>query len=146
MPGAIGKQDVHLSGYGHSIWGGNPPIGKGRVYEEGDQAIFEGQFNLEMRDAAETYAAIKFNPDMQEFSWGFNAEFKPGDHGGRRVNYIENTKIYEVSPVVVGAGIGTGVLDIKEASPEPEIKLDSPATINAKLLLASLAEQKMEVS
>ena len=143
--GAVGKQDVLLSAYGHSSWRGKKPIGKGKVYEKGNEAIFEGHFNMEIQDAKETFSALKFAPEMSEFSWGFNItryDYSKDEDDtswyGRILNIYE-TQIFEVSPVLLGAGYNTRVLDMKSARDEypdqhaeQELAVPSPALVKAR--------------
>ena len=113
--GAIGKQDVLISAYQHKSWDGALPVGKGRVYEKGDLAIFEGHFNMELQSGHDHYTALKFAPELAQFSWGFNTtkhDYEKTDDGWLIMN-IRETKIFEVSPVLVGAGVGTGVMEMK---------------------------------
>ena len=113
--GSIGKQDVLISAYQHKSWDGALPVGKGRVYEKGDLAIFEGHFNMELQSGHDHYSALKFAPELAEFSWGFNTvkyDYEKTDDGWLIMN-IRETKIFEVSPVLVGAGVGTGVVEMK---------------------------------
>ena len=72
LNGAIGDQTVIMSGYGHASWGGGLdglPIGKGRVFERGDEAIFEGKFFLDTYAGKETYATVKNIGNLQEWSF-----------------------------------------------------------------------------
>ena len=141
MHGSVGNQNVHISPLGHAVWDGHLPIGKGVAYEDGNLAVMEGMFNLEIQAGRDCYSAIKFAPELYQFSWGFQATRKPGSHA-----YIERTKIWEVSPVLIGAGVNTRVLAVKSTEPEPEEtpeeeipeeqeakSLITPASINAVL-------------
>ena len=127
LPGAIESgQKVRISAYNHSSWGDALPVGKGVVTEQGEQLIVDGQFFLDTQSGAETYKVVKNLDDLTEYSFGFDitdAEF--GQKDGKDVQFIKGLNIFEVSPVLLGAGIGTRTLDIKlkkEAVPTHDSK------------------------
>jgi HK97 family phage prohead protease len=116
LPGAFpdGKQ-VLISAYGHTSWLGKPPIGVATIHEKGDKVLGEGRFNLMTTDGKDTYEALKFAPQLQEFSYGFyptewSVEEWEDDGEARMLKKID---IKEMSPVLVGAGIDTGLVSIK---------------------------------
>lgn len=105
------------------IWGhqwDSLPVGKGVIRVERDRAVFEGAFHLQSEWSREAYATVKAMQGLQEFSYGFDiAEggAEPGEHDGQPVRVITKIKrVYEVSPVLVGAGEDTRVLAIKSAA------------------------------
>ena len=147
--GAIGKQDVVISAYQHQSWKGALPLGKGSVYEMGNKAFFEGHFHHMTEDSRDTYNWLKYAPEMAEFSWGFTVkkyDFSDTDDGWFVMNIYE-AKVFEVSPVLVGAGIDTGVVEMKsrhgrkddQQTPIEEKLLDGPEVVKARLFLAELA-------
>lgn len=96
------------------------PLGKARVYEEGDQALAELSFNLDIPEAKGWHSAIMFDlaqgESVQEYSYGYNlVEFDYEQRGSDRVRKFKKVEVLEVSPVLKGAGIGTGTLSIKSA-------------------------------
>jgi hypothetical protein len=122
-PGSIGKQKVVVSPYGHRVWDGAIPVGKGTVSEEGNEALADVRFFLDTQSGREHFTVLKELGGEQEWSFGFDVTewAEPNEEqrqtGVRRV--IKGLKIHEVSPVLIGAGIGTATLATKEA-PEPE--------------------------
>lgn len=113
-PGAFSAEDVLISAYGHESWFGAAPVGKGRISEQGDKAIFEGQFWLDTAGGEETFKVVKNAEDLQEWSYGFDVlESAQGEMDGQPVQFLDKLKVYEVSPVLVGAGIDTRTLAIK---------------------------------
>lgn len=116
IPGAIGTpQKVRMSAYNHSSWGDALPIGKGVVYESGDEMIFEGGFFLNTTMGKDTHAIVKEMGDLQEYSYGFDImEASFGQFEEQDVRFLKGLKIYEVSPVMLGAGIDTRTLAIKD--------------------------------
>ena len=70
---------------------------------------------MELQSGHDHYKALKFAPELSEFSWGFNIlryDYEKNEDDWRIMNIYE-TKIFEVSPVLVGAGVNTGVLEMK---------------------------------
>jgi HK97 family phage prohead protease len=98
------------------VWGHRweDPIGKGLIQVLGDEVRLEGRFFLETARGREAYATVKAMGTLQEWSWGFRAtavRYEP--RVGRRVRVITGAEVFEVSPVLVGAGRGTGTLALK---------------------------------
>lgn len=90
------------------------PVGKGVIRVDGERAVFDGTFNLKTSWGRDAYEAVKDAGDLQEYSWGFKTtDTEYGEKDGRRVRFIKAANVYEVSPVLVGAGIGTGTLAVK---------------------------------
>ena len=113
--GAFGKQAVKLVG-AHD-WAA-PPIGTGLIREDGKDAIVDFRFNLKMASGREWYESIKASHAAgvpQEFSYGFDILEKDVDgaseFGAQRI--LKSLDVFEVSPVMVGAGMNTRLLDVK---------------------------------
>jgi phage head maturation protease len=105
--------DSHNWGIGH--W-----LGKGRISVGTKYARFVGSF-LDTSAGRDAHVAIKEGQGVTEWSWSFQVgESHPEERDGRDVRVI--TKLagrpFEVSPVLVGAGIGTGTVAIKAALKE----------------------------
>lgn len=114
LPGAFGEQRVIISAYGHGSWNGALPVGKGRIFESDIGGIVEGQFFLDTQAGAETYKTIKNVGDLQEWSYALpEIDYEMREQDGQRIRVIKRVKVNEVSPVLLGAGIGTQLLDIK---------------------------------
>jgi len=112
IPGAFGEQSVKLAAWGHG-WD-KLPVGRGAIREEGDKAIFDGQFFLDTESGREHFTTIKHLAELQEWSYGFKIlERAEGEHEGRPVRFLKRMKVWEVSPVMVGAGVDTMTVDIK---------------------------------
>jgi hypothetical protein len=59
--------------------------------------------------------------DLQEWSYGYNVlDGGPGIFDGKRVRELRKLDVFEVSPVLKGAGVGTGTLAIKSGRPEAD--------------------------
>lgn len=108
-----GKQ-VLVSAYMHGSWAGKLPVGKATINEVGNDVLAEGLFNLKTIEGKDTYEAVKFAPELQEWSYGFyptEADDGTGDDEGARI--LKKVDVKEISPVLIGAGVNTGVLAIK---------------------------------
>ena len=118
--GAIAKDNVVLlSPYRHDVvTGKGRPVGKGRVYERGNQAILEAQFFMKMEDGRETFEMVRGLGADGEWSLGFmvlkesvpSVEWK--EMGAERM--LELIEPVEASPVFRGASLGTMTLGVKE--------------------------------
>lgn len=111
--GAFGKQNVRISDWNHSTWGGSKPIGMGTICEEGKEAVFRGTF-FKTQAAQEMREVLKGLGDLSEWSYGFDVdESEPGTHDGEKVRVLKRMTVHEVSPVLKGAGIGTHTRSVK---------------------------------
>lgn len=117
FPGAFTDgEEVAISPWRHAVWSGQvPPIGEGRIKTVGDKAIFDGRFFLGMAAGREHFELVKARKEKQEWSYGFDTLHKPETvmFGGRKANALRKLKVYEVSPVWQGAGVGTATLAVK---------------------------------
>jgi hypothetical protein len=127
LPGFFGEQHAQLVPV-HD-WN-HVPIGKGRIYEMPDGAYCDAKFNLKIPEARNWYEAIKFDmenpPALQNYSYGYEVlagGSKSGQHSGRQVRYLTpmadgtpGVKVFEVSPVLQGAGTGTRTVSVKGRS------------------------------
>jgi phage head maturation protease len=119
-PGAIADgSKVKLSGYGHDAMFGEAPVGKGTVYAVGDKMVFKGNYFMDTTRGREAFSLMKAMGSDQEWSFGFRVlgsevpDEKEMAKGARRI--LTKLDAFEVSPVIVGAGIGTATLSAKAA-------------------------------
>ena len=114
-PGAFpANKTVLVSAYQHGSWGGELPVGKAVIREDGDEVVADGEFNLDLALGGETYKAVKFSGALQEWSYGFRAiEFEFGEQEGQEVRFLKKVEPFEISPVLKGAGVDTMTLAIK---------------------------------
>jgi len=107
-------KEVLVSAYQHGSWMGALPVGKAVINESGDDVIAEGEFNLNTQIGKEHYEAVKFSGGLQEWSYGFRVE-ESGDEtiDDQQVRVIKKVDPYEISPVLLGAGVDTATLAIK---------------------------------
>lgn len=133
LPGAfeVGAE-VIISAYGHKSWMGVLPVGQGVIRVEKDKAILDGEFFIDTPNGAETFGVIKRLGRKQEWSYGFDV-LETGEltedmrqKGVWRV--LKKLKVYEVSPVLVGAGVDTMTLSAKARDQEPSAEQAAAAS------------------
>jgi hypothetical protein len=119
--GAFPTKDVPLSAYGHGSWDGALPVGKGTITEQGEWAVFKGSFFVNTTHGMDAYNTVKGLGDLAEYSYGFNVtDSETGTKDNQSVRFIKSLDVFEVSPVLKGAGVGTHTLAIKSDAPESE--------------------------
>jgi hypothetical protein len=113
----VGKA-VPMSAYGHTSWDGELPIGKGVISEKGDLGILDGGFFMDTDQGRNGYNTVKAMADLQEWSYGYQPlpPSGPGKFDGQMVRELRKLDVFEVSPVLKGAGVGTGTLAIKNGA------------------------------
>jgi hypothetical protein len=110
---------VRISAYGHSSWGDRLPVGKGTIRETKTEALLDGRFFLDTPEGLATFTVVKElgEDGLQEFSYGYDpVEFSFGEFEGQQVRFLKKVKVHEVSPVLLGAGVGTRLLSAKNAA------------------------------
>lgn len=132
VPGAIPEKKVFLSA-AHD-WGLKGWIGDGTIVSTEDEAIFEGRFWTQTADGRDAYEKVKAAGDLAEWSWGF--QVLEGDWGkaeGEDAFYIRKTDVFEVSPVLAGAGVNTRTVTLKAATPPPSVSQQEPSEASKRL-------------
>lgn len=124
LPGFFGEQATRMV-WSHK-W--DQWIGKGRIYEQGSRALFEGGFFMDTHAGQEAFKSVRGMGDLAEWSYGYNLKadgWSRGEWEGRQVRLLKPTEdnqpgatIDEVSPVLVGAGVDTRTLSLKGATGE----------------------------
>lgn len=101
------------------------PLGKAWIYEEGDWALARLHLNLDTQAGKDWHATLKFDlakgDPVQEWSYGYDivdADFQM--RGDQRAQVLKRLDVDEISPVIRGAGVGTGTLSIKSAALKEE--------------------------
>lgn len=120
---------VSMSSYGHDAVFGARPVGKGKLFVDGAKLVFKGRVFLGTTDGRDTFEVLKEMGGDQEWSFGFRilgAEVPSEDErkqGARRI--LTKLDCFEVSPVIVGAGVGTRTLGVKEAPAPPDPAIEA---------------------
>lgn len=113
LPGAFKDgQKVRVSYWGHR-WD-DLPVGRGMIQSDEKEAWVNGQFFMDTEGGRETYQTVKNLGDLQEWSYGFKVlERSEGEFQDEQVQFLRRLDVTEVSPVMLGAGIGTRTEAIK---------------------------------
>jgi hypothetical protein len=114
--------ELAISPYNHStMYGTTIPVGKGVLHVEQSYIWVEAQYFLENETAREAFTVVKQMGASQQWSWGFKAiDAEPIIMGERQVNLIKKAEVFEASPVVRGASIGSRTMTAKEAEAQAE--------------------------
>lgn len=110
---------VQISAYGHASWEGALPVGLGTIWQTPEEAILEGQFLLDTTHGADTFKTVKAMSaaGLQEWSYGFDTlDYSFGEFEGQKVRFLNKLKVFEVSPVLRGAGVNTRTLSAKSGA------------------------------
>jgi len=112
------------SGYGEKgvamVWAHDwkDVVGRGEIVDDGNKAIFKGQFIMDTERGRDAFNTVKAMGDLQQWSFGYEVDdyevgmFKK-DTQEIEVRYLKNVKVWEVSPVLVGANQNTSTLSVK---------------------------------
>lgn len=151
LPGAFEDgAKVRISAYGHRSWWGDLPVGRGVIRAEKDRAVLEGQLFLSTEGGRETFEVIKQMDELQEWSYSLDeietalvSDLPENLRGANRA--IRKVKVFEVSPVLAGASIGTQTLSVKGQKPGEK---DEPPEATPEALAEFLRFQqiKMEIT
>ena len=112
------------SGYGESgvamVWAHDwkDVVGRGTIVDDGNKAIFKGQFIMDTERGRDAFNTVKAMGDLQQWSFGYEVDdFEVGmftkDSQEIEVRYLKNVKVWEVSPVLVGSNQNTSTLSLK---------------------------------
>lgn len=114
LAGSMPTKSVPMSAYGHTSWDGALPVGKGVISEQGDWAVFEGDFFMKTTHGRDAFETVKELGELAEYSYGYAVlDSERGSKDGQAVRYLKALDVFEVSPVLKGAGIGTHTMSIK---------------------------------
>lgn len=113
---------VAISAYGHKSWDGALPPGKGVIHVKGKKAVCEMQFFMNTQHGRDTFETVKqlAEDGLGEWSYGYDVEeHSYGKEKDQPVRYLDRLKVHEVSPVLLGAGIGTRTVTAKSRDGDP---------------------------
>lgn len=100
------------------------PVSKTLEAQEVDAGLYiKGQFNLDTQRGREAYSDLKFGT-VDEFSIGYSVEEDYVGEDGYR--HLKKLRLYEWSPVLVGANPATQVLGVKTA--KKDVDVEQPET------------------
>lgn len=130
VPGAFaGNSEVPISAYGHASWGTGMPIGKGTIRETATEAILDGRLFMDTAAGRDTFTALKELGELGQWSYGYKTLLgEPGRIDGQDVQFLKQQLVYEVSPVLKAAGVGTRTISAKAAK-EQQVEVSYKAAI-----------------
>ncbi len=157
LPGAfpVGKSVV-ISAYQHASWNSALPVGKGIIGANQTAAWVDGEFFTDTTSGRDHYLTVKelASAGLGDWSYGYQAV---GDTSATKADrerwpgvkrILRKLEVYEASPVLVGAGIGTATESIKSGwhGSDDELRrakeqLARADLINAKAGLAILKDK-----
>ena len=94
-------------------------IGRGEIIQDDQKAVFKGQFIMDTQAGREAFETVKAMGDLQQWSFGYEVvDYEVGmfkkDMKEIEVRYLKDLKVYECSPVLVGANQNTYTMAVKE--------------------------------
>ena len=137
--GAVGDQDVIISGWGHSAIWGTPPVGSGRVYESGDQLVAEIQYDLGLMAGAEAYRMLRSISGLAQWSIGYDP-IEVEERAGQL--HFWGIDMIEASPVARGASPGTHTVEVQNGEGRTKFRAD-PAWLETAKMKAAIAARRM---
>ena len=99
------------------------PLGKATVYQTDSDLRADLKFNLKIEDGLKWFEALKFDmangESKQQYSYGFGVlDSEQEVRDGEPVNVLKRLDIFEVSPVIRGAGNNTRTVSLKGGAGE----------------------------
>ena len=112
------------SGYGDKgvamVWAHDwkDVIGRGEIVQDDHRAVFKGQFIMDTERGREAFNTVKAMGDLQQWSFGYEVldseiGMHQKDNQEVEVRYLKDVKVWEVSPVLVGANQSTETVMVK---------------------------------
>jgi hypothetical protein len=115
-----------VSPYNHSsVTGGVLPAGAATIRKDGDRALADVQFFLTTEHGRASFETVRSLAELGLGEWSFafrTLDAEPGTLNGESVTYLKDLDIFEVSPVIRGAGIGTRTESAKERQALDELR------------------------
>lgn len=116
VPGAFEQtRPVTISPYNHaSIVGGALPAGKAMITADDVEAKLSGSFFMQTTQGKDTFEVVREMGPDQQWSYGYDVlDAVAGEKDGQAVQFLRKLDVYEVSPVIRGAGINTRTTAVK---------------------------------
>lgn len=122
---------VSMSSYGHDVVFGDTPVGKGKLFVQSNKLVFRGKTFLTTSKGKDTFEVLKEMGADQQWSFGFRIlgaevpDEKWKKLGARRI--LTKLDCFEVSPVIIGAGVGTRTVatKAKEEDAPPDLAIEA---------------------
>jgi phage head maturation protease len=132
---------VAMSAWGHDSVFGARPAGSGKLKTEGRHLVFDGRAFLTTWAGKETFETLKQYPEA-EWSFGFRITgWEDPDEDERKAGawrVITKMEAFEVSPVLIGAGLDTGTRALKSESATLSPELSAAIRAEVRSVMAEL--------
>lgn len=137
--GDVVMPDSIKSGYGDNgvamVWAHDwkNPIGRGEIVSDDSKAVFKGQFIMDTQAGRDAFNTVKAMGDLQQWSFGYEVlDSESGsfqkDGQNTQARFLNDLKVWEVSPVLVGANQNTFTVGVKEKS-DDSVKEEAGLTL-----------------
>ena len=133
--GAVESQEVLVSDWDHSSVFGKPPVGQGRIWEEGDVLRAELQYDMEREVGREAFQLVRSIGNLGHWSVAYehvDTEVKDD------ISHFWSVKMMEVSPTGWPASQGTYTVHVQSKKEEP--------TSNPRWELAQMKMKKLALN
>jgi hypothetical protein len=131
LPGAFGDADVLIGSWSHGTVFGDPPVGLGTIRETEKDARLEGQYFLDTFEGKEQFTTVKNVGPRQQWSYSYEVletgEITEEMRQAGVTRVIKKAEVYEISPVMRGAGVRTRTLVAKDKTSAPAAPPDPAA-------------------
>ena len=156
--GEVVLPDSIKSGFGENgvamVWAHDwkDVVGRGQIVQDDKRAVFKGQFIMDTERGRDAYNTVKAMGDLQQWSFGYevleseNGMFQKDAGTEIEVRFLKDVKVWEVSPVLVGANQNTHTLSVKEKEAKPTGKKFSEEVENVLNTLTSLVKRARELT
>ena len=127
-------QKAVVSPYQHSSMGSALPVGTAVLKTERNRTVAHGQYFMDIPEGRSAFLTMKRLHDqgLGEWSYGYEVvDAEMGELDGRRVRYLKQLDVFEVSHVLRGAGVGTRTLTAKDA-PDQSPPKEKPVEVEYK--------------
>jgi hypothetical protein len=115
-----------VSQYGHSAYAGELPAGDGYIKLTRKEARAVCQFYMDTPHGKATFRTVKrlHESGLGEWSYGYEpTEYHFEEKQGRMCCVLDKIKVFEVSPVLRGAGVNTRTIDAKSGASGASVSL-----------------------
>tara|TARA_R100000742_G_scaffold2755_1_gene567 strand:+ start:48 stop:836 length:789 start_codon:yes stop_codon:yes gene_type:complete len=102
-------------------------IGRGEIVQDDHRAVFKGQFIMDTERGRDAFKTVQAMGDLQQWSFGYEVldseiGLHQKDNQEVEVRFLKDVKVWEVSPVLVGANQNTETVMVKNEERSEEKK------------------------
>ncbi len=151
FPGSFPEgKSIPVSAYQHASWKGALPVGLATIGQDSIRAFIKGEFFLDTPDGLATYKTLRRLAPAGLAPWSYGYDVTKAVRAGDpllksypdAVRGLIGLDVHEASPVLVPAGVGTGLDYIKSLVTLPDHAVralaDAKAYVDRELSLADM--------